>query len=146
MYLYQFKDLVIFKITPPKQKKIVRLHGFMNNPQSMLLLIQSLVPLHSNSWKGVWARRKPRLKLFEKKATATQRRVLSKAPQRVKHICNVWMSCHRAALQGQWLCLQEQELSEITRRSQAGKWMWEWMRNRGGDKKKLCGGGLETEE
>lgn len=36
----------------------------------------------------------------KKKATGIQRRVLSNAPQRVKHICNVWMSCHRAALQG----------------------------------------------
>lgn len=36
--------------------------------------------------------------------------------QRVKHICNVWMSCHGATLQGpEWLCLQEQELREITR-------------------------------
>lgn len=40
--------------------------------------------------------------------------MLFNAPQRVKHICNVWMSCHSATLQGQWICLQEQELSEIT--------------------------------
>lgn len=49
------------------------------------------------------------------------------------------MSCHGAALQGlEWLCLQEQQLREITRRSQAGK----WMRNRGGEKRKLEGRGM----
>ena len=41
-------------------------------------------------------------------------RVLFRAPRRVTHICDVWTSCHGAALQGQGLCLQEQELSEIT--------------------------------
>lgn len=75
----------------------VKLHGFKNNPQSIKEIL-NLVPLQNNSSKGVWARS------FGIKATGIQRRLLYSVLQRVKHICNVWMSCHRAALQGRWLC------------------------------------------
>lgn len=57
----------------------------------------------------------------------TQRLVLSEAPRRVKHICNVWTSCHRAALQGRRLCLQGRELKRD--HEAITGWMCERMRS-----------------